>query len=180
MSDQSPKTTGDSHCSRKSCCILPWVLIYAIVAVIGYRVFLTHPEANRRLWLPIVVETNNTQGILGETRQMEFWTPSAKTKFYLGKTDGQFNAKEKWQVLDTDDIVTKFGNTLHSNKSVFGYRRVEVWGQGRTGFKPGWWWTMNVAKDFAVGDLAQSYHDFWKSSQPVLVEVIDNRGSSDK
>jgi hypothetical protein len=126
------------------------------------------------------VETNGNQGILGETRQMEFWTPSVKTKDYLRKYHDAVDGLDKWQVIPSDDMVAQFGSLLHSNQSVLGYRRVEVWGQGRTSYKPGWWWTMNVLTNYSVGDLAQAYRGFWKAPQPLLVEVIDNRGSIEK
>ena len=63
---------------------------------------------------------------------------------------------------------------------MFGYRRVEEWGQGRTSYKPGWWWTVSVTTNYSVNDLAYVYQAFWKSGQAVRVEVIDNRGSEDK
>lgn len=130
--------------------------------------------------MPFVVETNGNQTVLGETRQMEFWTPSVKTKDYLHKDGGEVDAREKWQIIPSDEVVTQFGMVLRSNASVLGYRRIEEWGQGRTSFKPGWWWTMNVLTDYSVGDLAHLYREYWKSPQPMLVEVIDNRGSKEK
>jgi hypothetical protein len=156
-------------------------LICAVVAffVCRYVIRSSHPS-DRRLWIPVVVETNGNQTILGETRQLEFWTPSAKTKDFLHPEPGKSGDKEKWQMIDTDDPVTKFGSVLHSNRDVLGYRRIEVWGQGRTTYKPGWWWTMNVTTNYSVGDLAHTYKEFWKSPQALLIEVIDNRGSSDK
>jgi hypothetical protein len=110
---------------------------------------------------------------------MEFWTPSAKTKDYLSKANGEVAAPDQWQVIPTDDTVLQFGSILHSNKNVLGYRRVEVWGHGRTTFKPGWWWTLNVLTNYSEADLGHAYEDFWKSHQAVFIEVIDNRGRID-
>jgi hypothetical protein len=152
----------------------------ALIAVIACLVASKHSVPARRLWMPVVVETNGNETVLGETRQMEFWTPSAGTKDYLHKDGGEVDPKDKWQVIPGDDTVLQFGFLLHSNVNVLGYRRVEVWGQGRSNFKPGWWWTMNVFTNYSVGDLAHTYQEFWKSSQPVFVEVIDNRGSEEK
>jgi hypothetical protein len=156
------------------------VIICAVIAFITYLVVSQHPEPSRRLWMPVVVETNGNQTVLGETRQMEFWTPSAQTKDYLHKDGGEVDGKDKWQVIPSEDALIQFGALLHSNVNVLGYRRVEVWGQGRSSFKPGWWWTMNVFTNYSVGDLGRAYQDFWKSSQPVFIEVIDNRGSKEK
>jgi hypothetical protein len=73
--------------------------------------------------------------------------------------------------------VLKFGNLLHSNLNILGYRRVEVWGHGRTSYKPGWWWSVNVTTNCPVSQLAQMYRQFWKPPSAVFIEVIDNRGS---
>jgi hypothetical protein len=116
---------------------------------------------------------------MNETRQMEFWTPSAKTAAYLQKEGGEVARNDQWQVIPSDDAVLQFGMMLHSNLNVLGYRRVEVWGQGRSDFKPGWWWTLNVYTNYSVGDLAEAYRNFWKAPQPLFVEVIDNRGSDE-
>jgi len=102
------------------------------------------------------------------------------TKDYLHRDGGGFDVKDRWQVISNEDTLQQFGQLLHSNVNVLGYRRVEVWGQGRSSFKPGWWWTMNVFTNYTVGELAHTYQDFWKSSQPVFIEVIDNRGSDEK
>jgi len=180
MSEQPEKSAGASACQKTLCGVLRCALVGATIAIIVCFFVSPHARLTRRLWIPVVVETNGNQSVLGETRQMEFWTPSVKTKDYLRKYQGEVDGKEKWQVIPNDDVVTQFGTTLHSNKDVLGYRRIEVWGQGRTSFKPGWWWTMNVLTNYSVGDLAAVYRGYWKSPQPVLVEVIDNRGSTEK
>ena len=180
MSDQSEKCSGGSVCPKLMFGLAACACICAIIAAASCFCGSRNAGATRRLWVPMVVETNGSQVALGETRQLEFWTPSARTKDYLQKADGKVAAKEKWQSIETDDVVMQFGSVLHSNRNVFGYRRMEVWGQGRTTFKPGWWWTMNVTTNYSVGDLAQAYRDFWKTPQAVLIEVIDNRGIDDK
>jgi len=108
---------------------------------------------------------------------MEFWTPSVQTKDYLHQHDGKVDDVEKWQVVTGDDVLARFGTVLHSNINVFGYRRTEVWGQGRTAYKPGWWWTMSVTTNYSVSDLVRTYREFWKVQQNIRVEVIDNHGS---
>lgn len=158
------------------CCLC----LCATVAFIAYVSVVPHTQPPRRLWKPVIVETNGTATVLGESRQLEFWTPSAKTKDYLHTENGQVIPTESWEVISNENPVQQFGSILHSNQSILGYRRVEVWGQGRTNFKPGWWWTVNVLTNYTAGDLAMSYEQFWKSHQALFVEVIDNRGSEAK
>ena len=175
MSEPETPSRGQGS---KSSGVLPWLLVCATVAYLGHLALTSRPSAStRRLWLPVVVETNDVASILGETRQMEFWTPSVRTKEYLSSNGGDYTDKEKWQVLTNDDRVRDFGAMLHSNHAIYGYRRIEEWGQGRTGFKPGWWWTMTVATNFTEVDLAQAYRKFWNSPQTVFIEVVDSRGS---
>lgn len=155
------------------CCLC----VCATIALVAYFLVQRPRPQPRRLWSPVVVETNGNQTtILGETRQLEFWTPSADTKDYLRKEGGKVIDSEKWEMLTNNDAVFQFGIMLRSNVSVLGYRRVEVWGHGRTGLKPGWWWTVDVLANYSVGNLASAYEAFWKSHQLMFVEVIDNRG----
>lgn len=130
----------------------------------------------RRLWIPAVVDKNGGVTVLDETRQMNFWTPSLRTKEYLMQ-GGATNSPDQWQVLSNDEPILRFGMMLHSNASVFGYRRTEVWGHGRSFFKPGWWWSVNVATNFSATDMGRVYQDFWKCKTPVFIEVVESRGS---
>jgi hypothetical protein len=125
----------------------------------------------------VVIQTNGDETVLKDARQFEFWTPSAETRDYLAKEGGQVAASEKWQDISNNDAVLQFGMLLHSNKNVLGYRRLEVWGQGSTRFKPGWWWTANVYTDYTAVDFAKFYDNYWQSHHPIFIEVIDNRGS---
>jgi len=157
-------------------CVLCCLVICGTIAFIAYLLLGSKSDLAPRLWRPVVIELNGKQTVLGETRQMEFWTPSAKTKDYLHMDAGVVTINEQWEAIPSDDANVQFGSVLHSNKYVLGYRRVEVWGQGRTNFKPGWWWTVSVLTNCTAGDMATSYHGFWKNQQPVYLEVIDNRG----
>lgn len=133
----------------------------------------------RRLWSPVVVAADGSENVLPDSRQLEFWTPSVKTADYLHKENSEVIDTEKWEVISNEDVVVQFGTLLRSNLSVLGYRRVEVWGQGRTGLKPGWWWTVNVLTNFSAKELGHEYQDFWKPHQAIFVEIIDNRGRDD-
>lgn len=176
MADSEPKPRTISLFPRTFWGALSVACVCAAAVFIVCRIVPAKPAESPRLWTPVVVETNGNQSILGETRQMEFWTPSARTKDFLPKKNGSVYFKEKWQVISSDDAVFQFGVLLHSNLSVLGYRRVEVWGHGTSEFKPGWWWSVNVTTNYTAGDLVRAYRNFWNPPSPVLVEVIDNRG----
>jgi hypothetical protein len=177
MSESNQKPEGCSLFPKTFWGALSVAFICGTVLLIFFHLASPKPEEPRRLWTPIVVETNGAQTILGDTRQMEFWTPSANTRKYLKATGDSVRDKEKWQIISSDDTVFQFGALLHSNRNILGYRRVEVWGHGRTGFKPGWWWSVNVTTNCGVSELTHAYQDFWNPPSPIFIEVIDNRGS---
>jgi len=162
----SPKTFFGTLCFLGLC-----VTVGYIAYVLG-----VHPQPPRRLWAPLLIATNGYTTIMPESRQLEFWTPSAQTKDYLHEEDGHVVPTEAWEVLSNENPNVQFGAMLHTNISVLGYRRVEVWGQGRTTFKPGWWWTVNVLTNYSAEDIAETYESFWKSHATLFVEVVDNRG----
>ena len=107
-----------------------------------------------------------------DSLRLEFWTPSSKTKDYLSKSGGS----NSWEILENEEPVMQFGQLLHSDADVTGYRRAEVWGHGRTSLKPGWWWSVTVRTNYTVGKLSRAYRGFWKVPSSIFVEVIDNRG----
>ncbi|HSY42517.1 MAG TPA: hypothetical protein VK811_01310 [Candidatus Acidoferrum sp.] len=179
MNEPSKRSAGSSDAHNALFATIRCVFICATIVLIVY-LFIPHTEAPRRLWKPVLIDTNGTTMILPESRQLEFWTPSAKTKNYLHTEKGQVVPTEAWEVISNDDVVQQFGSILHTNSFILGYRRVEVWGQGQTTYKPGWWWTVNVFTNYTATDLARTYDDFWQSHQVLFVEVIDNRGSEDK
>jgi hypothetical protein len=177
MSEPNQKPEGISLYPTTFWGALAVAFVCAATVAIVYLLAAPNHRQPRRLWTPTYVETNGTQTIIGETRQMEFWTPSARTRDYLAKGDGVVPDRDKWQIIASDDVVFQFGALLHSNQSVLGYRRSEVWGHGHTALKPGWWWSVNVTTNYQVGELAGVYNKFWNSRSAVFIEVIDNRGS---
>jgi hypothetical protein len=135
----------------------------------------THPA--RRLWTPIVVTGEGQETILqAGTRRLEFWTPSGKTKDHLAREGGGIRERDKWEAIPNDEPVQQFGNLLRTDSNVLGYRRAEVWGHGRTTLKPGWWWTMTVTTNYSVQNLLHAYRGFWKSTNAMFVERIENPG----
>jgi hypothetical protein len=169
------KNSDASAAASTLCC----VCICATVIFVSWMLS-SHPAPPRKLWEPLLVSTNGDIAVMGESRQLEFWTPSAESKDYLHKENGKVVPTETWEVLSNDDPNVEFGATLKSNESVLGYRRIHVWGQGGTPYKPGWWWTVNVFTNYTASDLARAYDSFWKSHQILFVEAIDNHGSPDK
>jgi len=155
---------------------LPYAFVCATIVLVAY-LLAPHAAPARRLWLPVVVEKDGSQTLMGESRQMSFWTPSARTRDYMTKNGGTVPESSSWQAIASDEPVIQFGTLLHSDPDVFGFRRTEVWGRGRSVFKPGWWWTVNVTTNYAVAELGKAYQSFWHCSSPVFIEVVDNRGS---
>jgi hypothetical protein len=157
---------------------LSLALICATIAFIAWQ-FMHHTQTHpsRRLWTPVVVGPDGSETALqAGTRRLEFWTPSAKTKDYLAGDGGAIRDRDKWEATASDERVQQFGSLLRTNSNVLGYRRTEVWGHGRTGLKPGWWWTTTVTTNYTVLNLMQAYRGFWKSTNAVFVEKIENPG----
>jgi hypothetical protein len=153
-------------------------LVCATAAYIANQVIHGTPaHPPRRFWTPIVVRPDGAETTLaGASRRLEFWTPSSRTKDHLGRESGGIRERDKWEVLASDEPVQQFGMLLRTNSNVLGYRRAEVWGHGSTVLKPGWWWTMTVTTNYSVQTLLQTYRDFWKSSNAVYLERIENPG----
>jgi hypothetical protein len=155
--------------------------IVVICATLGFATYKFAPTKNtaplRRFWTPLIVNNLNVEMIVPDTLKLEFWTPSSKTKDYLTrdpKSGGETN--RSWEIIESEDRVTQFGEYLRKDVAVVGYRRTEVWGHGRTGLKPGWWWSITVQTNYPATKLAKVYREFWKTPSSVFVEVIDNRG----
>lgn len=153
-------------------------LVCATVAYIAHQLILRGPvHPPRRLWTPIVVRPDGAETtVAAATRRLEFWTPSSRTKDHLAREGGSIRERDKWEVLASDEPVLQFGMLLRTNSDVLGYRRAEVWGHGSTILKPGWWWTMTVKTNYSAQTLLQTYRDFWKTSNAVYLERIENPG----
>ncbi len=169
-----------SQASAKS--FWSFLSILSICALLAFAIYTFAPEKKsvapaRRLWTPLVVNNLNTEMIVPDTLRLEFWTPSAKTKDFVSKEPKDAgDTNRNWEVIESEEMVAQFGQALRKDTDVVGYRRSEVWGHGRTGLKPGWWWSITVRTNYPVAKLAKSYREFWKTPSSVFVEVIDNRG----
>jgi hypothetical protein len=152
--------------------------IVVVCATAAFVVWRTLPVKNspppRRLWTPLVVNNLNTEMLVPDTLRMEFWTPSSKTRDFLGKENNDTN--RSWEAISSEERVMEFGKILRTDPDIVGYRRTEVWGHGRTSLKPGWWWSITVKTNYPTTRLARTYREFWKTSSSVFIEVIDNRG----
>jgi hypothetical protein len=158
--------------------VLIVALVCATIAYIAHQLIHRTPTRSaRRLWTPIVVRPDGAETTLAAaTRRLEFWTPSSRTKDHLAREGGGIRERDKWEAIASDEPVRQFGVLLRTNSDVVGYRRAEVWGHGSTVLKPGWWWSMTVKTNYSVQNLINAYRDFWKSSNAVFVEQIENPG----
>ena len=160
---------------------LGFLSIVVICATVGFAIYKFAPAKitapPRRLWTPLVINNLNVEMVVPDTLRLDFWTPSSKTKDYLTKDPKDTgDTNRNWEVIESEERVIQFGQYLRKDVEVIGYRRTEVWGHGRTGLKPGWWWSITVRTNYPAAKLAKSYREFWKTSSSVFVEVIDNRG----
>jgi hypothetical protein len=89
---------------------------------------------------------------LGENYQVQFWTPSAKTKEAADVRD--------WEKIDSDDKLDAFADELMKG-AISGYRRYEVIGAGLGGRKAGMWWIATLAKNSSVRQILEVYNKFW-------------------
>jgi hypothetical protein len=182
MSDQSllGSATSEPAPARKAnlWSALIVALVCATVAYITHQIIHRAPaHPPRRLWTPIVVTAAGAETTLAAaTRRLEFWTPSSRTKDHLAREGAAIRERDKWEAITSDEPVHQFGALLRTNANVLGYRRAEVWGHGSTVLKPGWWWTMTVTTNYSVQNLLSTYRGFWKSTNAVFVERIENPG----
>jgi hypothetical protein len=120
-----------------------------------------------------------------DTINYAFWTPSKDTKSVLQQY-GDIPSDKDWVAAKdvTDQTLNDFGEALRNTKGVEGYRRAEVWGQGRkvdekkpTHPIPGWWWTLRARKNFTIQDLSKVYTEHWHNNLPIYVEILDGAGA---
>jgi hypothetical protein len=101
-------------------------------------------------------------------RLIQFWTPSEKTQRDIVK-DGKVPEARKWEVVN-EEKVNLFGSQLAQHHGVIGHRRCEIAGQGRSGFKHGWWWIATVKNDLKLNEFARFYSAYWGSPIEVYFE----------
>lgn len=178
MSDLISSTTGAPRRSALWATVRVALICAALSFVTWIYLRPVTPTPPRRMWTPVVASGKGQELVIQPpSRRMEFWTPSARTKDHLVREGGQPRPQDRWEIMASDDPVHQFGSVLRSNVNVLGYRRAEVWGHGRTQLKPGWWWTMTVTTNYTVQHLLTAYRDFWRSSNALFVEVIENPGA---
>lgn len=108
------------------------------------------------------------------TYQIQFWTPSAKTKTTKDEE------LEQWEKIDSDDKLVEFGKVLRADPQITGFRRYEVNGTGITGLKPGTWWVITVRRDYELRDFMKTYRSFWKNDKSIYVEILQEGGRYEK
>jgi len=97
--------------------------------------------------------------------QHQFWTPSEKTIAYE-----ELRPWVKEASPEATKLNNEFGELITSNDSVYGYRRFEVFGKGRSNGKEGVWWVVNSSPKFTAEELAKLYQDFWGTNSSIYIE----------
>jgi hypothetical protein len=96
--------------------------------------------------------------------QIQFWTPSARTKEAVDVKD--------WEKMDSDDKLDVFAGKLMQARIIKGYRRYEVTGAGFGSRRVGAWWVSSNDTDFNIGNFLRTYLDFWKpGDDKVYMEI---------
>jgi hypothetical protein len=167
------------------------LVFLAAVGVVAWILFVRAKPEN------LVVLTGTIFDSKGETvskptpaHLVQFWSPSSKTcqsvKDDIRESVGgdHITGEEQWECPPegqndpkyTDEKVAEFARHLVAFPGVTGFRRYEVYGHGRTRYKTGWWWVLNVSKAFDTKSLVVEYSTFWKSKQDVYVEELNGAG----
>lgn len=156
----------------------PWgavsVLIVALaVCLIVYILAVIANPKTLELIATSVTGRLTTEGKIessGTNYLIQFWTPSAKTQ--TAKPEDL----DPWEKIESDEKIVEFGKVLRSDQRVQGFRYYEVSGTGKTGLKPGYWWAMNVRRDYQLSDFMQAYRSFWKNDKAIYVEILREGG----
>jgi|GEM_PF-4202317 len=154
------------------------IALYGLISIVGgicllafISLYLAKPDnlaVVTNIWSSYNVDTagNSTQN---KNKIIGFWTPSKRTK----EAEGVSN----WEkILDNESVLLEFENNLSSNDDVNGYRRYEYYGKGRYQPKWGWWWVINVDKDFDMKDLMAIYKHHFNNDKSIYVEVLSSEG----
>src|SRR4029077_2102474 len=120
-----------------------------------------------------------------ETKLTQFWTPSVDTKTDLANNfaPNQIPQDDSWEILNDDSRVEEFEKELwtrfkrENSGPLYGLRRYQTAGRGRTLHKRGWWWILTVKRDFDSKELAKFYFAFWNNSKQMYVEEINGKSS---
>jgi len=83
----------------------------------------------RRLWTPLIINNLNVEMIVPDTLRLEVLDALLEDQgLFLAKdlkNAGETN--RNWEIIESDDRVTQFGEYLRKDVEVIGYRRTEVW-----------------------------------------------------
>lgn len=97
--------------------------------------------------------------------EIEFWTPSIRTKESPGAKD--------WEKIDNEQRLELFAEKLMKAHILKGYRRYDVVGQGSRGPRQaGAWWVSSNDSDFDMKAFLIAYYEFWKPGEDsVYLEI---------
>jgi hypothetical protein len=144
--------------------MLSVVGVLAGICVIVWIVTVKANPQNLERFLTIAQATSKKTDPIEGHYQVQFWTPSVKTK----------TAKEfkNWEVVDSEEKLNDFAEVFLEDQRVQGYRRYEVTGQGRGLRREGVWWVLTVEDSYEVTDLMEVYQKFWKNEGSIYIEVL--------
>jgi hypothetical protein len=142
-----------------------------------YGLVVLHQEVKFRVGNAIQIEfrngipnfaTGELPALLGDRYQIQFWTPSAKTKETPGVKD--------WLKVD-DAMLDAFAETLMNGHIVKGYSRHEVVGAGLGVRKIGEWWSATLNDDVTPEQFLTVYSTFWKpGTDSTYMEIMRVKG----
>lgn len=141
--------------------------LFALLGFSLYTVLVLAKSEN----LNIVTEDIIVGGYGGQTDfkrknivQYQFWTPSK----------GTYESKDlsDWvkAIKDIETRNAEFGSLLTQNNSIYGYRRYEIFGQGRSEPKKGMWWVVNADKHITTETIAAIYQSYWNTDSSIYIE----------
>jgi hypothetical protein len=106
---------------------------------------------------------------LKDRYQIQFWTPSEKTKETAGIAE--------WLKVDSDSKLDTFAEELMNGHIFKGYSRFEVVGAGKGVRKKGAWWIASLEDDVKIPQFLNEYKRFWKpGNDSTYMEVMLIKG----
>jgi hypothetical protein len=97
--------------------------------------------------------------------QVQFWTPSARTKEAKGIND--------WERIESDEPLDAFADRLLKANIIKGYRHYDITGAGLGVRKMGAWWVSTSDDDFKLKEFLQEYQNFWRpGDDSVYMEML--------
>ncbi|HWZ42633.1 MAG TPA: hypothetical protein VNW97_04120 [Candidatus Saccharimonadales bacterium] len=107
--------------------------------------------------------------------QLEFWTPTVKTKDASGvKEDDNY----KWLVMDDNGKLIEFAKALsHNRREIVGFRWNEVEGRGEGSLQAGAWWVVTLGEGLTCTQFFRQYYGpIWNPGRDGVYYEINGTG----